>query len=323
MYQTAWTKKTTSSSLPSDRLRPKAAPSQSRAKGAKNTQPPAEPTPQSKALRLLNALSGSLQDPSSSTTPDPTGGCFCQARSHPLSQYVPICTTCALPLCNLAAPAHLCPSCSQPLLTPAQRAALITRIDQEIADTTLKEQLARERAEQDRRDAAGAFPTLSGAGSSTSYPSLSPSPTPTPQQQQHKVLSLNSKTKRAVLTTTTTKPKVSVAAAAPSRPVSPQPTREPRPTGVGDKPDIGKAKARGNPTRPWQNFGLNGGCTYVPPLRVGDDDGEAAEELKGATSRRRKRGKAKAKEGTEGRENFSGTVEASGSRAKLEVSAIS
>ncbi|KAG6858951.1 hypothetical protein C0991_001601, partial [Blastosporella zonata] len=73
MYQTAWTKKTAPSSLPSDRLRPKAGPTPSRSKNADTPQ-----APQSKALRTLNALRSSLEDPSTNTAPDPTGGCFCQ-----------------------------------------------------------------------------------------------------------------------------------------------------------------------------------------------------------------------------------------------------
>ncbi|KAF5383821.1 hypothetical protein D9615_003833 [Tricholomella constricta] len=305
MHQTPWTKKAPSS-FPSDRLRPKPAPTPSR---PKNTQTPPEPAPpQSKALRTLTALRSSLQDPSSSTTPDPTGGCFCQARTHPLSPYVPICTACGLPLCNLAAPAHPCPSCSESLLTPARRTALITRIDTEIADILLKEQQARERAEQERRAAVGAFPTLSSAPShsQTQSQSQSPSPNPNPTQQPktHKVLSLNSKTKRAVLTTTTTTPRTSASSTpAASRPASPQPTREPRP-GV----DSGKGKAKADavhvsPRRPYENL-AGGGAVYVPPSRVGDDD-EADGEGKsgggaGAGGGRRKRGRGGKGKGKEG-----------------------
>ncbi|GLB43262.1 putative zinc finger motif, C2HC5-type [Lyophyllum shimeji] len=300
MHHTPWTKKT--GHLTSDRLRPKPAPNPARSKNAKTPEP--EP-PQSKALRTLHALRSSLRDPSTSTTPDPTGGCFCQARTHPLSPYVPICTSCALPLCNLASPAHPCPSCSEPLLTPARRTALLARIEAEIADTELKEQLARERAEEARRAAAGAFPALAESSAAhATYPSLphsqSPVPASAPQVKTHKVLSLNSKTKKAVLTTTTTTTTTTTgktsatSTPAGSRPASPQPVREPRP-GLDQGNGKGKAKARVAADRPWQNLSAGGG-KYVPPVRVGDEGEVVAEGKGGAGKRRRGRGKGKGKE---------------------------
>ncbi|KAG6910062.1 hypothetical protein DXG01_013509 [Tephrocybe rancida] len=306
--QTPWTKKTTSASnsLPSDRLRPKPTPASSQ---SRNSQTPQEPAlPQSKALRTLHALRASLQNPSTSTAPDTTGGCFCQARTHPLSQYVPICASCALPLCNLAAPAHPCPSCQEPLITLTQRNDLIARIETEIADTTRKEQLARERAEEARRAAAGAFPTLSTPSSAYPTPSHSQSPSPRPQAppqpQTHKVLSLNSKTKKTILTTTTVKPKVSAASSPQgSRPTSPQPTREPRPDAhLLDRSGKGKGKAQVNPTRTWEN--LNGDvAVYVPPV-LSVDDVDADAEGKTTGKRRRGRGKGKGKAVAEdGKEN--------------------
>ncbi|GAA5838156.1 hypothetical protein JCM5353_001515 [Sporobolomyces roseus] len=46
--------------------------------------------------------------------------CFCQARQHPLSPYIPLCKSCGLILCTLNPPSLLnCPSCSNsPLLPP-------------------------------------------------------------------------------------------------------------------------------------------------------------------------------------------------------------
>ncbi|KAG6844534.1 hypothetical protein H0H87_006119 [Tephrocybe sp. NHM501043] len=316
MYQTAWTKKVAPSSVPSDRLRPKPSPTPPR--NSKNAQSHQEP--QSKALRTLNAIRTSLQDPSTSTASDPTGGCFCQARTHPLSPYVPICTSCAIPLCNLASPAHLCPSCKEPLLSGPQRGDLIVRIDTDIADTTLKEQLARERAEEARRAAAGAFPTLSTpSNSSSSYPSPAPSPTPRPhaplQPQTHKVLSLNSKTKKTILTTTTIKPKASASPSPQSsRPASPQPIRKPRPDAhIVDWNAKGKERARGDPGRPWANLSEDALVYVQPVLSIDEVDAEA----EGKKRSRRKKGKAK-EAGGDGKNNAhvpgsSGYAEASGS----------
>ncbi|KAG6878873.1 hypothetical protein C0992_006961 [Termitomyces sp. T32_za158] len=279
MHSTPWTRKVAPSSLPSDRLRPKPSPAPSRSKSSQSNQEPAPP--QSKALRILNGLRTSLQDPSTSTTPDPTGGCFCQA------------------------PAHLCPSCKEPLLTPIQRSTLITRIETEIADTILKEQLACERAEEERRAAAGAFPSLQGSGSS--YPSLQSSShrlPPPPEPQTYKVLSLGSKAKRTTLTTTTIRPKASVTPSPQdSRPTSPQPIRQPRPHASSDKR---KGKARVDPARLWAN--LNGDTPiYIPPVLSIDEVDADSEERAGTRKRRRRKGKGKEKgteEGSEGKENM-------------------
>ncbi|KAG6809795.1 hypothetical protein H0H92_014726 [Tricholoma furcatifolium] len=298
MHHTAWAK---SSSLPSDRLRPKPGPAITRPKNSKTPEPA---VPQSKALRNLNALRASLQDPSTGTTMDPTGGCFCQARTHPLSTYVPMCTSCALPLCNLAAPAHLCPSCKEPLLTLSARTSLLLRVESEISETTIKEQLARERAEQERIAAAGAFPTLSSTASSA-YPtpshsqSPSPRPAPPPQPQSHKVLTLGStkgKKTKTVLTTTTVKPGSATPSPHISRPSSPQPTREPRPDANLDSK--GKGKERVNTDRPWEN--LSGDTpVYVPPMRS-VDDAEAGDQGENQKGRRRRRGKGKGKDTVSG-----------------------
>ncbi|KAF8074589.1 hypothetical protein FPV67DRAFT_1649750 [Lyophyllum atratum] len=318
MHQTPWAKKPASSSLTSDRLRPKPVQTPIRAKNSRTPEPaPPQTIPQippEGAFAKVFIVSSSLQTTLITYT----------ARTHPLSPYVPICTACALPLCNLAAPAHPCPSCSQPLLTPTRRISLIARIEGEIAETELKEQLARERAVQERRAAAGAFPTLSSSGTSafpnpshSQSPSPKPQAPPQPQQKTHKVLSLNSKTKKAVLTTTTTTParKSATSTPAASRPSSPQPTREPRPGLDNGK---GKVKAKPGSERPWQNLSGGGGA-YVPPVRVTADVEAGGDGKAGTGKRRRGRGKGKGKEGGggEGKENVgvgqSGGGEASGS----------
>ncbi|KAG6900633.1 hypothetical protein C0993_007313 [Termitomyces sp. T159_Od127] len=258
MHSTPWIRKVPPSSLPSDRLRSKPSPSPSRSKSSQSSQESA--LPQSKALRILNGLRVSLQDPSTITAPDPTGGCFCQ--------------------------------------------------ETEIADTTLKEQLARERAEEERRAAIGAFPSLQNSNSS--YPSLQPSshrPSPPPEPQTYKVLSLGSKAKRTTLTTTTIRPKTSVTPSPQdSRPSSPQPIREPRPNANSGK---GKGKARVDPARPWAN--LNGDSPiYIPPVRSVDEVEADSEEKAGTRKRRRRKGKGKEKETEEGGEDENVQAEPSG-----------
>ncbi|KAG6887945.1 hypothetical protein C0995_011462 [Termitomyces sp. Mi166 len=303
MHQTPWTRKVAPSSLPSDRLRPKPPTAPSRSKSSQSNEPA---LPQSRALRILNGLRTSLQDPSTSTTLDPTGGCFCQGI-YPLLLGICIVDhafnsayTSSLTICSNIAP----------LLTPTQRSALITRIETEIADTTLKEQLARERAEEERRTAAGAFPSLQSFNSSYPPPhSSSHRPSPPPEPQTYKVLSIGPKTKKTMLTTTTIRSKVSASPSPQdSRPPSPQPIREPRPDANLGK---GKGKARLDPMRPWAN--LNGdSAIYTPPVRSVDEV-EANPEGKAGTGRRR-RGKGKGKEKEESVQvGTSGGSKASGS----------
>ncbi|RDB27453.1 hypothetical protein Hypma_004121 [Hypsizygus marmoreus] len=295
MHQTPWTKK--ASSLPSDRLRPKSTPPKT-SRPSKSQAPDAAAQPKSKQLLELESLRAALnaqESSGASVTKDPKGGCFCQARTHPLSPYTPLCPSCALPLCALNLPSNLCPHCLSPLLsapplTPT-RAALIARLDTEIAETTRKEHEAREGAEQTRRQTAGAFPTLA------SLPSPPPHTPPPPlQPQTHKVLSLNSKTKRVIVTTTTTTPPISRTASSsnpPSRPGTPPPVRTPAPPAVSA---VVYTKGRVRPDGPYENLGLSGrgedALVYIPPMRVGE---ESVRDT-GGEGRRRRRGKGKAGE---------------------------
>ncbi|KAF5354523.1 hypothetical protein D9757_014011 [Collybiopsis confluens] len=190
-YQTPWTQRHSAGSLPSDRLkpsRPNSSQSQSnnssKGKGGKD-QAQNEPS-KSRQVRQLEGLLSALRQSLSSPKKDQKGGCFCQARKHPLSPYTPICRTCALPLCNLNQPSFSCPHCSSSLTpTPALHESLVSRIERELSDIIGKEVAERERAIEEARRIAGAFPSLSGGNTS----SLGPG-TAVAVSQTHKVISL-------------------------------------------------------------------------------------------------------------------------------------
>jgi hypothetical protein len=119
------------------------------------------------------------------------------ARSHALSPYAPLCIHCGIILCTLHNPALPCPSCSNPLLPPATRNALLAQLQEELATQLSLE--AVKRAEDLRlfqeaeraRSGGGHFPTLTGQ----------PDSKPTQPQAPRKVISLNSTTKKATIST--------------------------------------------------------------------------------------------------------------------------
>ncbi|KPV73038.1 uncharacterized protein RHOBADRAFT_55278 [Rhodotorula graminis WP1] len=89
--------------------------------------------------------------------------CFCQARQHPLSPYIPLCPSCALVLCTLNSPALRCPSCLHfPLLSSATTASHIAALQSRREDLIAREKRRAAAArEQDARErAAIRFPTL-------------------------------------------------------------------------------------------------------------------------------------------------------------------
>ncbi|KAH8981329.1 hypothetical protein EDB92DRAFT_1953233 [Lactarius akahatsu] len=168
---TAWT---------SDRIRPQThkpsahlvaqTPSKSdKGKGRAGTPEP----PRSTAVRKLDELLAGLR--SSSTEPTQSqrfkdnrvssahDGCFCQARTHALSEYTPLCAACGLVLCALHPPHRPCPHCTAPLLDPAARAALLVQLEEQRTHTLAEEAAARARAAEELRMAEGAFPALGGA----------------------------------------------------------------------------------------------------------------------------------------------------------------
>ncbi|KAF9236752.1 hypothetical protein BU15DRAFT_89038 [Melanogaster broomeanus] len=193
MHRTGWSKP--GGSLPSDRIRPQ-QPSTQQSKG-KGKAAPAGP-PKSRAVGTLESLADGIRK-SSGRDKDPKGGCFCQARQHDLSSYVPLCQQCGLILCMLNLPYYACPHCSGVLLDAFHP------LEEELSRQIAKEEAERQRAIDEARIAAGAFPMLPG--------SQSPRASPPPPPQTHKVLSLNSKTKRVTVSSYTNSP-------VPSRPAS-------------------------------------------------------------------------------------------------------
>ncbi|KAJ3893665.1 hypothetical protein GG344DRAFT_42867 [Lentinula edodes] len=267
MYHTAWTQK--HSSLPSDRIAPPSRPSssqsnsKSKGKNVKSDQGP----PKSKEVRKLETLLSSLKG-SESPKKDPKGGCFCQARNHPLSSYTPICRTCGLILCNVNQPYFACPHCLASLISGNIRDSLVSRIQAQLDQTIAREVAARERAIEEAKQQAGAFPTLYGT-----TPTAKPI---APQPQTHKVLSLNSKSKKVLLSSYTSTP-------ASSRPASRSETEDEEAAIMRIPPpstEVNFARGSIDPARPWANL-VNENPEYVSPPTQGEP----------ASRRRRRKGK--------------------------------
>ncbi|KAJ7276513.1 hypothetical protein B0H12DRAFT_1227632 [Mycena haematopus] len=286
MRRTAWT--ANPSSVPSDRIRPSRPPVSNPGKNSKGKGKTvvSEP-PKSKAVRQLESLKTGLSASSGNPQKDPKGGCFCQARDHPLSTYSPLCRGCGLILCEINLPQYSCPHCSASLLTDTQRDALIARLEEQIAETLAKEAVLRERAAEEARRAVGAFPTLGNAA-----------PRPLPEvavPQTRTVISLSSKTKKVTVSSFTTP------SPSPSRPdsraesVEEEPVRVPAPP--AEVPFSPAAKQ--DPSRPWRDLS-GGGAVYIPPPNLDDDDAKG--------QRRRGRNKGKAKEKEEGAQPGSSKV---------------
>ncbi|TFK39646.1 hypothetical protein BDQ12DRAFT_603886 [Crucibulum laeve] len=277
MHHTPWTKK--GSSLPSDRIRPaKPQPALANPKGKGKQQTSAEP-PKSKEVRRIESLIQGLKD-SKETDKDPTGGCFCQTREHKLSIHTPICQSCGLVLCELNLPQYCCPFCSKSLLTLAARGDILEQLESQLATTIAKEIEDRERAIDEAKRAAGAFPTLSGSSPRSGSPAPSP-PTLRSSTQTHKVMSLGKSKKVTVSSYTTT--------TIPSRPLSrheieDEPVRVPPPSS-----EVSHAKRRPDSSRPWENL-LHPGAHYIPPPPEDENHSKAP------PSRRKRKNKSKGKE---------------------------
>ncbi|WVW83207.1 hypothetical protein I302_105225 [Kwoniella bestiolae CBS 10118] len=132
--------------------------------------------------------------------------CFCQARVHPLSPYTPLCQSCGLTLCHLQQPYLPCPSCFNPLTTPAQTSRLILRLESEIEHQLEKEERERQAIEKERLErlaaqaGGGAFPSLPGQSPQASITTSGPG--------GRKVISIGSKVKgKSKITSTTYTPK--------------------------------------------------------------------------------------------------------------------
>ncbi|BGP27957.1 hypothetical protein JCM10295v2_006944 [Rhodotorula toruloides] len=103
--------------------------------------------------------------------------CFCQARQHPLSTYIPLCPRCSLVLCSLNLPSSPCPSCSHgPLLSSALTASYIATLQSSretlLAREKRRAQAEREQAERER--AAIRFPDLGADMQRSPLPGVGP-----------------------------------------------------------------------------------------------------------------------------------------------------
>ncbi|GAA5844107.1 hypothetical protein JCM11251_001822 [Rhodosporidiobolus azoricus] len=117
------------------------------------------------AVRELGEIEKALKgfQPNSGKAKGREKRCFCQARQHPLSPYVPLCPSCALVICTLNAPSLPCPSCSHsPLLSSALSASYIATLQTQ-REYLLERERARVKREKDqaeRERAAIRFPEL-------------------------------------------------------------------------------------------------------------------------------------------------------------------
>ncbi|RXW15517.1 hypothetical protein EST38_g10335 [Candolleomyces aberdarensis] len=270
--KTAWT-----SSVPSDRIppsRPSQPAAQSKTGGKGKGKGPAEP-PKSPAIQKLVKAIKDLRE-ASLVDPDPKGGCFCQSRTHPLSTYTPLCLACGLVLCSINQPHFACPHCLSPLVpSNTRRSELLEVIEGELAEQERKEEAERIRQEEEKKAAAGAFPTLAQS-SSTGAPTLvQPAPT------THKVLSIGGAKGGGK------KGKVTLSSYSQSPTPSQQSSRSstPRPR----EPEI---------VRALQEPGAAGaGGFYVPPP-ASDNPGPGDSKKEGG-GKRRKKGKGGGEKGKE------------------------
>ena len=121
----------------------------------------------SPAVTALQKLISNIEKPPPKSASG--GSCFCQSRAHPLSPYTPQCMSCGLVLCSLNPPFHPCPfaDCSAPLLADHAKRALVDQLSAQVAQTIVDEEDARQREDEARVRAAGAFPELGAPGSSS------------------------------------------------------------------------------------------------------------------------------------------------------------
>lgn len=141
----------------------------------------------------------------------------------------------------------------------------MSRIQAQLDQTIAREVAARERAIEEAKQQAGAFPTLYGT-----TPTAKPI---APQPQTHKVLSLNSKSKKVLLSSYTSTP-------ASSRPASRSETEDEEAAIMRIPPpstEVNFARGSIDPARPWANL-VNENPEYVSPPTQGEP-----------TSRRRRR----------------------------------
>ncbi|CAE7197350.1 unnamed protein product [Rhizoctonia solani] len=287
---TAWAgKKQGGSSLTSDLLTPRRqspAPTQSQPKRPKSQASPAglpKSTEVKKLERLIDEVSTGIVDSRVASRP----GCFCLARTHALSHYVPICVHCGIILCSLHNPALPCPSCSSPLLPPAARNALLLQLQEELAiqlqreDEKLAEEMRAAQEVELHKSGGGKFPTLTGQPETKSA-----------QNAPRKVLSIGSSGKRPTLSTF-----ISVPSPAASNPnsgrTSPAEERIPPPPQAAVVVELDPESKLLLRQRPWADF-RDPTPVYQPQRPQQQPSGEQAREGGG---RGRKRGRGRGRGG--------------------------
>ncbi|KAI6007985.1 hypothetical protein EDC04DRAFT_2582343 [Pisolithus marmoratus] len=242
---------TSSGSLTSDRIparQPTTAPAKQQAKGKSRAGPP-----KSKAVSALETRLHNVEY-ASGKEKDPRGGCFCLAREHGLSTYVPLCYGCGLVLCNLNLPHYACPHCGESFLDNARRSAIVAQILEELRGQVAKEEEERNRAIEEARKAEGAFPLLPSASGTQGARRPAGKGTATGPQSSHKVLSLNSTTKKVTVSSYTNTP----ISSRPPSPVPEEPRRFPPPR------EISYVKQPPDPEHPWKNIQFPD-LQYIPP----------------------------------------------------------
>ncbi|CAE6516174.1 unnamed protein product [Rhizoctonia solani] len=292
---TAWAagKKQGGGSLTSDLLTPRRqspAPTPSQPKRPKAQVSPAgfPKSPEVKKLeRLIDEVSTGVVDSRVANR----SGCFCLARTHALSRYVPICVHCGIILCSLHNPALSCPSCSSPLLPPAARNALLLQLQEELAlqlqreDERLAEEMRIAKDRELHKSGGGNFPTLTGQ--------------PEPKQNApRKVLSIGSSGKRPTLSTF-----ISVPSPAASNPnsgrTSPVDERIPPPPQTAVVVELDPESKLLLRQRPWVDL-RDPTPMYQPKRPQQQPSGEQAQGEGGGRGRKRGRGRGRGGGGNDG-----------------------
>ncbi|KAF8705362.1 adaptor complexes small subunit family, partial [Rhizoctonia solani] len=289
---TAWaSKKQGGGSLTSDLLtprRPSPAPTQSQSKRSKGPSSPAG-LPKSAEVRrlerLIDEVSTGVVDSRVANRP----GCFCLARAHELSHYVPICIHCGIILCSLHNPALPCPSCSSPLLPPATRNALLLQLQEELAlqihkeDEKIAEEMRIAKEIELHNSGGGNFPTLTGK------PDSKPA-----QNLPRKVISIGSG-KKATVSTFISVPSPAVSTPNSGR-TSPVEERIPPPPQTAICIELDPELKLLQRQRPWVDL-LDPTPVYQPkqPQQQSEDA-----QSRGGGGRSRKRGRGRGRGGENG-----------------------
>lgn len=251
MHRTRWTSPgyLTSDRIPARHFPTSTTPAKQQAKGKGQAGPPKSKSVLALENRLHNVEYASGKEK------DPKGGCFCLAREHGLSTYVPLCCSCGLVLCELNLPHYACPHCGESFLGNTRRPALVAQIKKELSAQIAKEGEERERVIEDARKAEGAFPMLPGASGTQGARRPAGKGAAVGSQSSHKVLSLNSTTKKVTVSSYTSTP-------VSSRPPSPTP-EEPRRVPPPPR-EINYVKEPPDPAHPWKNMQFPD-LQYIPP----------------------------------------------------------